>query len=308
MNTSEELNQKVILPARYLVRDDSKIKRYYFFPWLLSVVFLTAVLSYQTIYTYVVIWNNQDWVLEKILHFLESKYVVEVAIVFVVFLLLYFLLVPIFEWGLIKYIDYKNKWEPIWSSEAFWQWMTKFLPFFEYWNLFSEFKLMSILNFYLFTIRFVWLDYLKETTIVYLIFFLFWTIFNILFVYARYSIILNNKKVMSAIWESSKIVLLSLKKTIKLYFMLFFFNFRVIINILIFLFFPILIFATVWYISSKFVMLVTVTILLSIFWVLIIAAWYLTSVLEVFKTALWYYAYEENRQKIDDEDDDDEDD
>lgn len=303
-NSSEELSQKVILPARVLVRDDTKIKRYYFFPGLLSVIFLTGLLTYQTIYTYVVLWNNQDYVLEKILYLLESEYLIEVIVAFVVFLLLYFLLVPIFEWGLIKYIDAKNKWEPIWSSEAFWQWVTKFLPFFEYWNIFSEFKLMTILNFYLFTIRFVWIEYIKPITIVYLVLFFLTAILNILFVYAKYAIILNNKKVMWAIWESCKIVLLSLKKTIRLFFMLFFFNFRVIINILIFLFFPILIVAAIWYISSKFVMLVTVTILLSIFVVFIIWAWYLTSVLDVFKTAVWYYAYEDNRWKIEDEESD----
>ena len=302
MNSNEELSQKVILPARYLVRDDWKIKRYYFIPGLLSVIFLTTLLSYQTIYTYVVIWNNKDWVLEKILHFLESKYIIEVLVAFIIFLILYFILVPIFEWWLIKYIDFKNKWTPIWSSEAFWQWLTKFLPFFEYGNLFSEFKLISIMNFFLFTIRFVGLDYIKETTIVYLILFFFWTIFNILFIYAKYAIVVNNKKVMWAIWESCKIVLLSLKKTFKLYFMLFFFNFRVILNILIFLFFPILIFAAIWYISSKFIMLITVGVLTTVFTILIIWAWYLTSVLEVFKTALWYYAYQENRQKIEDDD------
>jgi hypothetical protein len=44
---------------------------------------------------------------------LESKYVVEVLIVAVVFLILYFILVPVFEGGLIKYIDLKNKNESV---------------------------------------------------------------------------------------------------------------------------------------------------------------------------------------------------
>ncbi len=62
---NNDIKEKIILPARKTIRDDSKIKKFYIFPWLLSIIFLTALLVYQAIYTYVVIfWNNQDEVLK----------------------------------------------------------------------------------------------------------------------------------------------------------------------------------------------------------------------------------------------------
>lgn len=302
---SEHIRDNIVLPAWKIINGDGKIKQYYFLPWLLSVVFLTAILSYQIIYTYVTIWNHQEEVLQEILHFLERKYVIEILIIAGIFLILYFLLIPIFEWWLIKYIDAKSKWISIWCTDAFWYWLNKFLPFSEYNNFFSEFKLITIFNFFLFTLRFVWIEYLKEIIIIYLIAAFAWMILNVLFAYSKYAIILNNKFLFSAIWESVKIAILNLKVSVKLYFLVFILNLRVIINMLVFLFFPILIVATISLISTKFLMIITLIILLSVFIVLILFISYLAAVLDIFKTALWYYAYEDGRKKIDDEDDDD---
>ena len=51
----EKSRDKMILLSRIIVRDDSKVKRSYFFPSLLTIIFTTALLTYQTIYTYVVL-------------------------------------------------------------------------------------------------------------------------------------------------------------------------------------------------------------------------------------------------------------
>ncbi len=298
---NNDIKEKIILPARKTIRDDTKIKKFYIFPWLLSIIFLTALLVYQAIYTYVVIfWNNQDEILKKLLYFLESDYWFEAVIIWILFIIIYFLSIPIFEWWLIKYIDLKNKGTPISWSEAFWQWLYKFLPLFEYNNVFSEFKIISILNFYLFSIRFIWIEYIMVINYIFLIVFTIWIILNILFVYSKYAIVLNNKNVFQSIWESSKISILNLKRTTKLYFLIFFLNLRVIINFIIFLFFPIMIFVVIWLITTKFLLIIAVTILWIIFIWLILALWYLTAVLEVFKTSLWYYAYEEGKKYLED--------
>jgi hypothetical protein len=161
--------------------------------------------------------------------------------------------------------------------------------------------LVSILNLFLFTIRFVWVEYIKIIAIVYIVLAFLWIIINILFAYSKYAIVVNRKLVFSAIWESIKIAILNLKVTIKLFFLVFFLNFRVLINFFIFLFFPILIVVTIWLISTKFLMILATTILLIIFIVLILWIAYLTAVLDIFKTALWYYAYEECKKRIEEE-------
>ena len=45
----------IIFPAWNLIKDDGKVKKMYFLPWILSIIFLSALLVYQTIYTYTIL-------------------------------------------------------------------------------------------------------------------------------------------------------------------------------------------------------------------------------------------------------------
>jgi len=295
------LKDKIIIPAWELIKDDSKIKKYYILPWLLSILFLTVLLVYQSIYTYVEVFWKKEEALVIILKFFHSDYILEILIFTIIFLVIYFLLIPIYEGWLIKYIHKKSINEEISTAEAFWQWLYKFFPLFEYNNIFSEFKLISILNGYLFTIRFIWTEYIGTLSYIFLILFLLWVVFNIFFSYSKHIIILEWQSVFKAIWVSSKITILNLKRTIKLYFLMFFLNLRVIFNFLIFLSFPIIIVVAIWLITTKIFLFVAITILTILFLIFILILWYLTAVLEVFKAATWYYAYIEWKKMIDDE-------
>jgi hypothetical protein len=270
-------------------------------PWLLSILFLTVLLVYQSIYTYVEVFWKKEEALVIILKFFHSDYILEILIFTIIFLVIYFLLIPIYEGWLIKYIHKKSINEEISTAEAFWQWLYKFFPLFEYNNIFSEFKLISILNGYLFTIRFIWTEYIGTLSYIFFILFLLWVVFNIFFSYSKHIIILEWQSVFKAIWVSSKITILNLKRTIKLYFLMFFLNLRVIFNFLIFLSFPIIIVVAIWLITTKIFLFVAITILTILFLIFILILWYLTAVLEVFKAATWYYAYIEWKKMIDDE-------
>lgn len=295
------IKEKVIIPAWNIIKEDSKIKKFYLLPWLLSIVFLTMLLVYQSIYTYVEIFGKKDEALVIILKFFHSDYLIEIIIAAAIFLIVYFLCTPIFEWGLIKYIHSKNNGDDISMGDAFWQWLYKFWPIFEYNNIFSEFKLISILNFYLFTIRFIWVEYLSKISFVFLIIFILWIILNIILSYSKYVIIVENKWVFKSIGVSSKITILNLRRTIKLYFLMFILNLRVIFNFIIFLSFPIIMVVAIWLITTKLFLVVAITILSILFIIFILALWYLTAVLEVFKTSIWYYAYIEWKKKLDEE-------
>ena len=295
------LKDKIIIPAWELIKDDSKIKKYYILPWLLSILFLTVLLVYQSIYTYVEVFWKKEEALVIILKFFHSDYILEILIFTIIFLVIYFLLIPIYEGWLIKYIHKKSINEEISTAEAFWQWLYKFFPLFEYNNIFSEFKLISILNGYLFTIRFIWMEYIGTLSYIFLILFLLWVVFNIFFSYSKHIIILEWQSVFKAIWVSSKITILNQKRTIKLYYLMFFLNLRVIFNFLIFLSFPIIIVVAIWLITTKIFLFVAITILTILFLIFILILWYLTAVLEVFKAATWYYAYIEWKKMIDDE-------
>lgn len=289
---SNNLRDKILIPAWDMIKDDSNAKKFYFIPWVLSIIFLTWTLVYQSIYTYVkIFWNNQDKILKSILKFLESDLWIKALIALVIFLIFYFILAPIFEAGLIKIIDIKYKWLQISKSEAFWQWLYRFLPTFEYNNIFSEFKMLSILNAYLFIIRFVWAEYISIINYIFLFILIFGIIINILLAYSKYFIVLENKTVFQAISESIKLTILNPLYTVKIFFMIFILNFRVIINFLVFLIFPIIIGSAITYISIQFILYIALFIVTWMFIIAILIMWYLASVLEIFKTSIWFHAY-----------------
>lgn len=298
---SKLLKDKIILPAWELIKEDIKIKKFYLLPWLLSILFLTVLLVYQTIYTYVILFWKKEEALVIILKFFQSDYIIEVLISSIIFLIIYFLLIPIFEWWLIKYIDSKNNNKEISTSEAFWQWLYNFFPIFEYNNLFSEFKIISIINWFLFTLRFIWIEYIAMLSYIFSILLLLGLFLNILFAYTKYIIILEKLPIFKSIWISSKITILNIRRTTKLYFLMLFLNMRVIFNFIIFLSFPIIIVIAIWLITTKIFLFMAIFILIVLFILFILALWYLTAVLEVFTTAIWYYAYKEGKKLLDDE-------
>lgn len=292
------MKSKVVMKAREIIRDDSKIKKFYFFPWLLSIIFLTFLLVYQSIYTYVVIFNKKEEALLLILDFFHSEYLIETLVVLAIFLVLYIIISPIFEWALIKYIDSKSKEEKTSISDCIWVWTYRFLPLFEYNNIFSEFKFISILNWYLFTLRFIWIEYIKYLSYLFLFVFFLSIFINVLFSYSKFEIVIWNKKAFSAVWASSKIAILNLKETIKLYFLMFLLNIRVIVNFFIFLSFPIIMVIVLWLITSKIFLYVAISIIVVLFVIVVMFLWYLAAVLEVFKTSIWYFAYIEWKEKL----------
>ena len=262
-------------------------------------MFFTVILAYQTIYTYVVIFSKEDKALELILEFFESKYLVEVLSIWWIFLLFYVILVPILDWALIKHIDTINKKEENSIGDSVWFGTLKFFTVFEYNNLFNVFKFMSVLNWFLFLIRFLWVEYIKILSYVFILVFFFASIINIFLSYAKYEIVLNNKKAFESIGLSAKITLLNLWLTIRIYSLMFILNMRVLLNFAIFLLFPIAIASAITYLTTQLYMTIAVIVLTIIFFWFIVLLSHMASVLEIFKVSTWYFAYWEARKKLD---------
>jgi hypothetical protein len=184
------------------------------------------------------------------------------------------------------------------SLDSVWFWLSRFLPMFEYSNVFSEFKYISILNSYLFLIRFIWIEYIKYINYLIIFILMISTFINILFAYAKYEIVLKNKGVFQSIAISTQISILNLKNTLKLYILMFIINIRVLFNFLIFLFFPILIVIAVSYFTTKIFLAFAIIMILIMFIFFVLLIWYVTAVLEVFKIAVWYFAYVNWRERI----------
>ena len=293
----DTFKKNILIPSLETIKTDSKIKRFYFFPGLLSVIFLWVLFLYQVVYTYVVLLGKEEAAFEIILSFFHSDYLPYLIIVSIIFVIFYIILIPIFEWALIQYIDKQSSGEAS-RSNSIGVWVFRFYPLFEFNNIFNMFKFISLINGYLFSLRFLWLDYVTALSIFFTIAFFFSLIVNIIVAYARYEIVLEKKSVFESIWVSSQISLLNIKTTLKLYFLMFIMNIRVMLNFLIFLVFPLLAVFITGLMTSSFFTNLTLLILGVIFIFLTLVLWYMAAVLDIFTTTIWYHAYKEGKEKL----------
>ena len=140
---------------------------------------MTTILVYQSLYTYLILTDRREEVLDKLINFVHSTYVIESILFALVFILLYIIIIPVFEGALIKYISKKDVDWGLEVSESVSMGLYKFLPLFKYNNLFSEFKFLSILNWYLFILRFFDFKHIKEISYIFLAIFLFSIFINV---------------------------------------------------------------------------------------------------------------------------------
>ena len=287
-----EFTQNILLPSLELIKNDSKIKKFYFFPWILSVIFLSVTLVYQVIYTYVVLLGRREEALEVMLSLFHSQYITELLIISGIFFIFYIILLPIFEGALIRYIDMRSNWDAS-RSDSIWFWIYRFAPLFEFNNIFNLFKFVSILNGFLFTLRFLGIEYLWILSLFFSIAFLLSIVLGIFTAYARFEIVLWNKWAMESVASSSRLALLNIKTTLKLYVLMFIMNLRVILNFVVFLVFPLLWIFIAGLITSQIFSIIAFIVLWILFIFFVVALAYLSAVLDVFRTQIWYRAYRE---------------
>ncbi len=293
------IKRDIIYPAWKLINEDTKLKKAYFFQGLFSVLFASVILTYQAVYTYVVFFNQKQEAMNRIKDFFESGYFMETVIFLLILFIIYETIIPLFEWWIIKYIDLKNKWEEASISDLIGFWMHNFLKIFEFSNLTGQLKFLTILNAYLFLIRFFDWNFIKAITIYIGLYLFIATIINIMFIYTKYVIVLEKHWVIKWIIRSKEISIINFMTTIKLYFFMFALNIRVIINFIVVLFFPILISVSLTYITSDILKYLSIFIIIIIFWIVILILSYLSGVLDIFKNAIWYNAYIEGKKKVD---------
>ncbi|MCH2188464.1 hypothetical protein MK079_01385 [Candidatus Gracilibacteria bacterium] len=290
--------EDVIIPAWNLIKDDSTLKLLCLTPGLLSILFFSILLVYQSVYAYVNIFEKGDEAFIVLLNFFESGYLFEIIIAGILFFIIYVIAIPLFDGGLIQYIAKKDEGQEVSGSDFIGCGFYNFLRVFQYNNLFSEFKFISILNAYLFTLRFVGIEYLSTINILFFIVFIFSTLLNIFLAYAKYEMILTKKDLFPSCSSSAKIALFNFGTTMKLYFLMFLLNVRVMLNFLIFLSFPIAIITVAGIIASQFFQVIAIVILAILFIVCIFFLGYMAAVLDSFKAAIWYFAYKTGKANM----------
>jgi hypothetical protein len=119
---------------------------------------------------------------------------------------------------------------------------------------------------------------------------------NILFSYARFFIIFENKKALESLSLSVRMALTNLEITFHLYFTLLLVYIRTFVTALIFIVFPFIISALFTYVTISLLQIISIGILSVLFIALLIFISHLNSVVEIFVEAIWYNAYRENKK------------
>jgi len=295
------MKHNIVIPSYELAHNATLIKKFNFFPSLLSTLYLSVIVLYQTAFSYIYIFQKKDEFFSVIINIAHQAYFIEVIIWVAIWFLLYILIQPIAEWWMAQLIDAYSKKEASRYKTSHWvtQWLLNFLPLFEYHNFMWLFRLLSIITFYFLLLRIFWQDYAFIISIIAFCYILFSIVINLFFAYAKFFIIFEKKHVFEAISLSTRMSLNNIEITWKLYYTLFLVYIRVILTIIIFIVFP-LIFSTLFaYVTTQLFFWVWVTVLAVIFWGFLIFITHLNSVLEIFVESLWYNAYIENRKDFD---------
>lgn len=169
-----------------------------------------------------------------------------------------------------------------------------FLPLFEFQNITSIFRPLSIITFFIFLLRITSPEYYGTIILSVIVYFIIAFTVNIFFAYTRYIIIFEGEKAFEAMGRSIKMTLDNLDITFHIYFTLLFVYVRTIITVVIFVIFPFLISAVITYFTTFIFKIISVVVIFLILAVLLFFVSHLNSVLEIFVDAIWYLAYKDN--------------
>jgi len=205
-------------------------------------------------------------------------------IIIIIWLIWYFFLPPIAEWALISHLD---KWKSI--STNLWRGFVKFFAMLElHWFL----SIFSFLFFFIAISRLYVVDMLNNFIVITFIFiWLFFIIFfNFSSIYAKYLVILENKEPFDAIKGSIKLAFLNFKITWKYFFIYMLLYVRIIFNIIILIWIPLL-FLYLFLKTNVFHITFVKYLIFIIMWLMFIITAYVNWIIEAFFIAMWYDIY-----------------
>ncbi|HRI36154.1 MAG TPA: hypothetical protein PK765_03695 [bacterium] len=303
--------KQVVEEAWEILTNEPNMKRFNFFPSILSTIAIGEILLYQIAFIYVQIFGLSHDFFDRVLGVVEDVHGKTIWGYVAAFVLVYALIavaVPIFQGGLLALID-KNiriaRGELPTSTErrehfysyALSRGFIKFFPVFELNNIMIPFSLVSILIMYSWGLRIFGMESIWIISVVMGIYLLVSITANILFSYSRFFIIFEDKSPFEAIGASIEMALDNLSETFELYFTVFLLYLRTFFTALIFLVFPFLIFAALSYLSIGLVRTVGIGLLILVFLFFIGLIAHLNSVVEIFTQTVWYNTYRQNKRE-----------
>ena len=290
------MQENIVAPAWKIASESVTIKKFNFFPSLLSTIYLSFIVLYQVSWAYVYLFHLKDQFFSLVIQFVHTSYFIETVVTVAVLFLLYLLVTPIAEGGLVGLIAKKDSGDP-WKSPYLYGILVgwkHFLPIFEAHNLLSPFKLLSVITFYLFSLRIFGADYATVISLVFSAYLAFSALVNVLFAYTRFFIVVHDYRAFEAMAASLRMSLDHLSVTFRLYVTLLLVYVRTLLTVAAFVVFPFIISAILTYVTVAAVKIVAVTVTAVIVAAFLGLVSHVNSVLEIFVEALWYRAFVEH--------------
>lgn len=294
------MREEIVVPAWKLASESATIKKFNFVPSLLATAYLSFIVLYQVAWSYVYIFKLKDRFFSYVIEFAHSSYFIETLVVIGVFFILYLLVTPIAEGGLIYLISHKDSGED-WNrpyGKAVSAGLRNFLPIFEANNLLSPFKLLSIVTFYLFLLRIFGRDYAVSISVLAIIYLVFSFLINILFAYTRFFIIFKGDRAFEAMGKSVRMALDNLEVTFQLYFTLLLVYVRTILTVVAFIIFPLVVSTILTYVTVAFIKTAAILVVAGALLFFLGFVSHLNSVLEIFVESLWFRAWKDNSVRM----------
>lgn len=294
------MRDNIVFPAWRVASESSTIKKFNFFPSLLATLYLSFIVLYQVAWSYVYIFQLKDEFFSLVIDFVHATYFVETVVTVIVFFLLYLFTTPIAEAGLVSMVAKRDSGEP-WQSPYFRAisiGLKNFLPIFEAHNLLAPFKLLSIVTFYLFSLRIFGKEYAVAISVIAALYLVFSIFVGALFAYTRFFIVFQDMRALPAMVASLRMALDNLGVTFRLYYTLVLVYVRTLLTVAAFIVFPFAISAILTYVTIaavKFVAFAVIGIMIVAFLGFVS---HVNSVLEIFVEALWYRAFTEHSKTV----------
>ncbi len=211
------------------------------------------------------------------------------AIIAILFIVIYILVPLVINGALIDLITKLKKGRPLKGGVA--KGLVTLFPMFKYHALMSPFTLFSILMQLSFVLRLSGIQIMYVALPFFILFYIIGFIMIIIFSFADQYIVLKNDSFTAAMGHSTKLVLVHFKETLFLMLLMLLISIRILINVVLILFVPLLIITLTSYLASVILAQIGTIIAIFVGIILLFLTAYFIGTLNVFTAAVWTLSY-----------------
>lgn len=296
-----------IAHAWHITQTIPKLRWFAFLPALVSTLVGVVWLMYQYSVMAPYFGLDTSGLIDPVMDFAyhNGSWTVAFVVVAVIVLLTYFTLPILFQGGLIAMIDNYTQSKKYGFFYGLSQGLTAYPPMFEYHTLISPLSVISVFSLTALMIRNGLEDFWPLSLLLLILSF----VAGFFFSYTDFFIVLKRRSIFEAMSKSVKMVMLHLPETALMAVLMIIIGLRIIINILLILFIPLVIILGTAYLSTLALGFYGIVLAVVVATVLIFLTSYFNALINVFTAAVWTLTfnvlYLESAEIIDPPDDDD---